>query len=456
VTFPDGFGWGTATASYQIEGAVAAGGRSQSVWDTWSHVPGKISDGTNGDRADDHYHRYTEDVDLMAALGTQFYRFSVAWPRLQPDGRGKLNPDGVDFYARLTDTLLDRGITPWVTLYHWDLPQVLEDEGGWPERDTALRFTDYSAQVFDAFSDRISSWTTLNEPFCASLLSYAAGQLAPGRHEPVAAIHAAHHLLLGHGMALEAMRSSAAPKHQFGLTLNLSPVVAANDSDADHDAARRIDALSNRLFLDPVLTSTYPADLIDDLSDLMSFDHVLDGDLELIGQTIDVLGINYYTTSVVRAGAGHRFHGTPYVGSGDVHFVATGRPQTARGWEIHPDGLYDLLTHISTHYDAPALWITENGAAYHDVVTPDGGVHDPERIAYLDAHFRAAHRDIADGVDLRGYFVWSLMDNFEWAFGESSRFGLVHVDYESQVRTPKDSARWFAKVIAFNGLAGVS
>jgi beta-glucosidase len=452
ITFPDGFGWGTATASYQIEGAVDIDGRSPSVWDTFSHTPGMITDGTNGDRADDHYHRWPEDVDLMSDLGLKFYRFSFAWPRLQPDGRGQLNQAGVDFYSRLTDRLLERGIIPWVTLYHWDLPQVLEDAGGWPVRDTALRFADYSAQVFDALSDKIDHWTTLNEPFCASLLSYAAGALAPGRNEPIAGIHAAHHLLLGHGLALQAMRDKATANHQFGLTLNLSPVAPATESPADVDAARRIDALANRLFLDPVLVGTYPADLVEDLASLMSFDHVQDGDLELISQPIEALGVNYYMKHGVKAGKNHRFHGTPYVGAGDVDFVGAGLPQSARGWEINPDGLYELLTHLTRTYPAgPALWITENGIALKDVVDSDGIVHDPERIDYLDAHFRAAHRAIANGVDLRGYFVWSLMDNFEWSYGESSRFGLIHVDFETQVRTPKDSAGWFARVIADNG-----
>ena len=452
VTFPDGFGWGTATASYQIEGAVAEGGRSPSVWDTFSHTPGMITDGSNGDRAADHYHRWAEDVDLMVDLGTNFYRFSFAWPRLQPDGQGKLNAEGLAFYDRLADRLLERGITPWVTLYHWDLPQILEDEGGWPKRDTAHRFVDYSTQVFDALSDRIEHWTTLNEPFCAGLISYAAGQLAPGRNEPVAGIHAVHHLLLGHGLALQSMREKARPEHQFGLTLNLSPVAPATGSSADADAARRIDALSNRLFLDPILKGSYPEDLVEDLAPLMSFDHVQDGDLELISQPIEALGINYYTKYVVAAGRQHRYHGTPYVGAGDVDFVGAGLPQSARGWEVNPDGLYELLTHLNRTYNVPPLWITENGMALNDVVDADGAVHDPDRIAYLDAHFRAAHRAIADGVDLRGYFIWTLTDNFEWSFGESSRFGLVHVDYETQVRTPKDSAAWYANVTANNGL----
>ena len=455
-TFPAGFGWGTATASYQIEGAVQADGRSPSIWDTFSHTPGMITDGTDGDRANDHYHRWADDVDLMGRLGTGFYRFSLAWPRLQPDGRGDLHRAGLDFYARLVDRLLERGITPWVTLYHWDLPQVLEDAGGWPNRDVASRFADYSRQVFDALGDRIDYWTTLNEPFCSGLLGYAAGEHAPGRHEPVSAIHAVHHLLLGHGLAVQAMRDRARPDQQFGITLNLSPYAAATDSAADIDAARRMDGVGNRLFLDPVLRGRYPADVVEDLASLMSFDHVRDGDLKLISGPIDALGINYYTRHVVRAGTGHRFHHTAYVGSGDVEIVSTGAPRTARGWEITPDGLYEVLTHVSRSYDAPPLWITENGAACDDKVSADGKVHDPERIAYLDAHFRAALRAIADGVNLRGYFVWTLMDNFEWAYGESSRFGLVHVDFETQARTLKDSAAWYASVIAANGLSADS
>jgi beta-glucosidase len=339
-----------------------------------------------------------------------------------------------------------------VTLYHWDLPQVLEDAGGWPERDAAYRFAEYSGRVFARLGDRVSHWTTLNEPFCAGLLSYAAGVLAPGRHEPIAGIRAVHHLLLGHGLALEALRRSSAPHHQFGLTLNLSPVSAATSSEEDIDAARRIDALSNRLFLDPVLAGSYPADLISDLEPLTGFDHVLDGDLHHIGQPIDLLGVNYYTTSLVKAGAGHKYHNTGYVGAGDVDFVPAGHPTTARGWEIDPDGLYELLMRLSHDYQTPPMWITENGAACDDRPDADGAVHDPDRIAYLDSHFRAAHRAIRDGVDLRGYFVWTLLDNFEWSFGESSRFGLVHVDYDTQRRIPKDSAHWFAQVTARNGL----
>ena len=455
LAFPDGFGWGVATASYQIEGAIDVDGRSPSIWDTFSHRPGMIADGTNGDRANDHYRRWEEDVDLMSQLGTNFYRFSLAWPRLQPDGRGSLNQAGVDFYARLVDRLLDRGIKPWVTLYHWDLPQVLEDAGGWPRRDTAKRFADYVHRVFQTLGDRIDYWTTLNEPFCSGLLGYAAGNHAPGRHEPIGAIHAVHHLLLGHGLALEAMRDGARPGQSFGITLNVEPFEGATDSPEDQDAQRRIDGIANRLFLDPLLRGAYPEDVIEDLAPLMTFDHVKSGDLEIISKPLDAFGVNLYKKYVVRAGFGHKFQNTPYVGSGDVDIVPTGRPTTARGWEINPDMLYEVLVRLTKDYDSPPLWITENGAAYNDKVSGDGKVHDPQRTAYLDGHLRAALRALADGVDLRGYFVWTLLDNFEWSFGEAARFGLIHCDFDTQVRTPKDSAAWFAKVVAANALSDV-
>ncbi len=462
IRFPEGFGWGTATASYQIEGAVAEDGRSPSIWDTFSHTPGAIVDGTNGDRANDHYHRWAQDVELLADLDVGFQRFSLAWPRLQPDGRGALEQRGVDFYARLADALQDKGIQPWVTLYHWDLPQVLEDAGGWPERDTALRFADYAEKVHAALGDRIRFWTTMNEPYCSSILGYSAGAHAPGRKEPAAAIRAAHHLLLGHGLAVQAMRAgtgspgtSDGTDHQFGITINLTPTIPATDSAADVDAARRADGVANRLFLDPVLRGSYPDDVVADLAPLLDFSHVHDGDLATIAQPLDACGINYYTRHLVAAGSGDRFApGTSFPGAADTEVLPRGIPTTARDWEIDPDGLHAILTHVWEQYSPPPLWVTENGAAYDDVVSPDGAVHDPERIAYLDAHFRAAARAIADGVDLRGYFVWTLMDNFEWGFGESSRFGLVHVDYATQQRTPKDSARWFAGVAARNGLAG--
>jgi len=458
VMFPEGFGWGTATASYQIEGAVDADGRTKSIWDTFSHEPGRIKDGTNGDRACDHYNRWEEDVSLIAELGAPFYRFSLAWPRLQPGGTGPLNQAGIDFYARLADSLREKGVTPWVTLYHWDLPQELEDAGGWPNRDTAYRLADFGAAVYEVLGDHIDIWTTLNEPLCSSLLSYADGEHAPGRQEPASAVRAAHHLLLGHGLTMQRWNKVRKPGHEFGITINLSPVIPMSDTPEDLDAARRVDGVTNRLFLDPVLKGEYPADVIEDLKPLMDFSHVKDGDLEIIHQPMDALGINYYQRNPVRTGgpdALDRFRpGVMAVGTGDVEQCSQGLPLTGRGWEIDPEGMVEVLRMVCEGYDAPPLWVTENGSSWVDEPGTDGVFHDEERVAYLDSHIRAARAALDAGVDLRGYFVWSLMDNFEWAYGESSRFGLIHVDYETQKRTPKDSFRWFQNVVTHNGIRG--
>ena len=441
MSFPDGFQWGVATASYQIEGAVSEDGRAPSIWDTFAHTPGAVRDGDTGDVADDHYHRWAEDVELIAGLGVDLYRFSLAWPRLQPSGRGALNQAGVDFYARLVDALLERGVQPWVTLYHWDLPQALQDDGGWPERDTAERFAEYAALVHEQLCDRVGIWTTLNEPWCSAFLGHAQGRHAPGIQDDEAALRAAHHLLLGHGMAVRAMRERA-PANRFGLTLNLTPTDPASDDPADVDAARRIDALANRLFLDPVLLGRYP----EDVPPLP----VQDGDEAIIAQPLDLLGVNYYFRQLARGGV-NGDGPSPWVGARDVEFVARGLPRTEMGWEIDAQGLYDVLGRVHRDYPAIPLYVTENGAAFPDVVAEDGRVADPDRVAYLDSHVRAARRAIADGVDLRGYFVWTLLDNFEWGHGYSKRFGLVHVDFETLQRTPKDSARWFAEVTRRNG-----
>jgi beta-glucosidase len=438
MSFPDGFAWGTATASYQIEGAVAEGGRSKSIWDTFSHTPGKVDNDDHGDVADDHYHRYAEDIGHMADMGVGWYRFSLAWPRIQPDGLGALNPRGLDFYARLVEALLERDIRPWVTLYHWDLPQVLEDEGGWPNRDTAERFAEYALATHAALGDRVEHWTTLNEPWCSSILGYSAGAHAPGRTDPGDAIQAAHHLLLGHGLATKAMREQN-PAHTFGITLNLSPTDPASDAPEDVDAARRADGIANRFFLDPLLKGGYP----DDLG--FPTGHVRDGDLEAIGAKLDFLGVNYYFRTVVRRGE-DKGGPTIWPFNGDIDPVERGLPKTDMGWEIDPDGLYDILTRVAREYPGVPLYVTENGAAF------DTGVHDTDRVEYLRTHFAAAERAIADGVDLRGYFVWSLLDNFEWAYGYSKRFGLIHVDYETLERTPKDSAVFYAAVTRANGL----
>jgi beta-glucosidase len=462
--FPAGFVWGAATASYQIEGAVAEGGRRPSIWDTFAHTPGKVFGGDTGDVADDHYHRYDQDVALLADLGATHYRFSLAWPRLQPDGRGPLNPAGADFYERLVDALLAKGVQPWVTLYHWDLPQALEDAGGWPAREVASRFAEYAGLAYERLRDRVVHWTTLNEPWCAAYLGYADGTHAPGRTEPVAAVRAAHHLLLGHGLALQAMRAHGArgadgTQRSFGITLNLYPVDPLTERDDDRDAARRIDGLFNRQFLEPVLRGRYPADLLDDLAPVTGAEHVHDGDEQTIAEPVDFLGINYYSRMVVRVGGGQRHQpGTAsvWVASNDVEFVSRDLPRTEMGWEVDAQGLYDVLSRVQRDYGPLPLYVTENGAAYADEVAADGTVADPLRVAYLDSHFRTAHRAIADGIDLRGYFVWTLIDNFEWAWGFSKRFGLVYVDYTTQRRIPKQSARWFSEVTRRNGLLPLS
>jgi beta-glucosidase len=451
LSFPDGFAWGTATASYQIEGAVAEDGRLPSIWDTFSHTPGTVTAGDTGDVACDHYHRYPEDLALLARLGVTHYRFSLAWPRVQPTGSGPLNPAGVDFYSRLVDGLLERGITPWVTLFHWDMPQAVEDAGGWPARDTAARFAEYAAAIHERLGDRVADWTTLNEPWCAAFLGYADGYHAPGRADQADAVRAAHHLLLGHGLAVRALREQGA--RQLGITLNLYPVNAASGSDDDADAARRIDGLMNRLFLDPVLRGVYPADVLKDLAPVTGTDHVRDEDLGVIGTPLDFLGVNYYSRHVVRAGTAKPGRPSHWPGAADVEFVRRpGVPVTEMGWEIDPDGLYETLTRVAREYGPLPVYVTENGAAFDDRVTESGEVHDEARRAYLDGHFRAAHRALSEGVDLRGYFVWTLLDNFEWAHGYSKRFGLVHVDFATQRRTVKDSGRWFAGVTRANAL----
>ncbi|MFD9737366.1 GH1 family beta-glucosidase [Umezawaea sp. NPDC059074] len=434
-----GFVWGAATSSYQIEGAVAEDGRGPSIWDTFAATPGKVDNGDTGEVAADHYHRYREDVALMADLGLGAYRFSVAWPRVQPLGSGAVDQRGLDFYRRLVDALLDKGIEPWPTLYHWDLPQPLEDAGGWPERDTALRFADYAAVVHEALADRVTHWTTLNEPWCSAFLGYATGRHAPGRREPAAAVRAAHHLLLGHGLAVRAMAGA-----RVGVTLNLTTVSPRGPADAD--AARRIDGMQNRIFLDPLLRGSYPADVVDDLRGTTSFDHVRPDDLATISAPLDFLGVNYYSPMLVARSAVP----TPsaYVGSPHVEMVDGGRARTSIGWEIDAGGLRDLLLRLRDEYPAVPLHITENGAAFDD------SPHDTARIAYLADHLRACAEAIDLGVPLRGYFAWSLLDNFEWSYGYAQRFGLVHVDYATQRRTLKDSARWYADVIARGGELG--
>ncbi|MEU8495689.1 GH1 family beta-glucosidase [Streptomyces lavendulae] len=450
LRFPHGFRWGTATAAYQIEGAATEGGRTPSIWDTFSHTPGKVRNGDTGDIAADHYHRMREDVALMKRLGVSDYRFSVSWPRVQPTGSGPGSPQGLDFYRRLTDTLLDAGIRPVATLYHWDLPQELEDAGGWPRRETAERFAEYASLTAGALGDRVATWTTLNEPWCAAFLGYASGEHAPGRTDPAAALRAAHHLNLAHGRAVQALRASAAPSAEVSLTLNLHAVRPLTDSAADRDAARRIDALGNRVFLDPVFHARLPQDLVRDTAALTDWSFVRDGDLRTASAPIDSLGVNYYAPTLVAAGG----HPTPSpwpAAGGHVGFPRLPGHRTAMDWPVDAEGLYGLLTALHEELPGVPLLVTENGAAYDDYADPAGRVRDPERIAYLRAHLAAVHRAIERGAAVRGYFLWSLLDNFEWAHGYGKRFGIVHVDFASQRRTPKDSARWYADVIARGG-----
>jgi beta-glucosidase len=448
--FPQSFVFGLATAAYQIEGSVDADGRGDSIWDTFARKPGAIADGLTGEPGDDHYRRMSEDVALLADLGVDAYRFSLSWPRLQATGKGPVNTRGLDFYKRLADELLAHGIAPWVTLYHWDLPQELEDAGGWLERDTAHRFAEYSALAADGLGDIVTNWITLNEPWCSAFLGYASGIHAPGRTEGSQAARAAHHLLLGHGLAVPILREKV-PQASVGVTLNLYSVRPGEDLPADIDATRRIDGLSNRLFLDPVLTGSYPQDVLDDLDESQWFaDNARPADLAAISAPIDFLGINYYSRHTVAVGMMDSAPSS-YPGSESVQFVDTGAPRTQMGWEIVPEGLIDVLEMAHTRAPELPLVITENGSAFEDVVGPDGVVHDAERRDYLQQHLAACADAVGRGLPLGGYFAWSLMDNFEWAWGYSRRFGLVHVDYETQKRTIKDSGAWFARFLKGSG-----
>ncbi|MFF5173887.1 GH1 family beta-glucosidase [Micromonospora sp. NPDC000089] len=456
LRFPENFVWGAATAAYQIEGAVRDDGRGPSIWDTFSRTPGKVFAGHTGDVACDHYFRYAEDVALMAELGLAAYRFSVAWPRIRPDGAGPVNPRGLDFYDRLTDALLDRGIDPIVTLYHWDLPQALQDRGGWTNRETAEHFAEYALVVHGRLGDRIRTWTTLNEPWCSAYLGYGSGVHAPGERDAGAAFRAVHHLLLGHGLAARALRAAGA--EIVGITLNPADVRPADPtSAADAAAVRLVDGLHNRIFLDPLTGAGYPVDVLEHVARLVEPTFLQDGDEKVIAAPLDLLGVNYYAPTYVAgrpdgAGGGGAYPGT----DGAVEFLPPAGPLTDMGWMIEPAGLTRLLERIATDYPGLPLLITENGAAFPDRAGAESGgagqVQDDDRIAYLDGHLRAAHEAISRGVDLRGYLVWSLLDNFEWAEGYRKRFGIVGVDYLTQRRTPKSSARWYQEVISRNGL----
>jgi beta-glucosidase len=450
-TFPEGFLWGAATAAYQIEGAASEGGRGPSIWDTFSHTPGAIAGGDTGDIATDHYHRYLQDVDLLSSLNLAAYRFSVSWPRVQPAGHGSVNAEGLDFYDRLVDALLARGIMPAATLYHWDLPQPLEDAGGWPSRDTAGRFADYATIVHDALGDRVELWTTLNEPWCSAYLGYLSGRHAPGRTSAADAMAAMHHLLLGHGLAVQSMRANARHVERFSITVNLSEVIADTGDPEDQAAALLMDGLQNRLFLDPLLRGTYPQDVVAATQGVSDWGFVQSGDLATISQPLDHLGVNYYFP--IRVAADSTSPGLAgYPSTEGIRAVAPSGPLTDMGWEISPESFTWMLARLQADYAVPII-VTENGTACPDLLQPTGRVEDRERIAFLEGHLGALHDAIGQGVDVRGYFVWSLLDNFEWAEGFAKRFGLVFVDYESLARYPKNSAHWYAAVARSNGLA---
>ena len=442
-SFPKDFIWGTATAAYQIEGAWNEDGRGESIWDRFSHTPGKTRGGANGDVACDHYHRWPADLDLMVELGVQAYRLSIAWPRILPTGRGQVNQAGLDFYSQLIDGLLERGITPYVTLYHWDLPVALEDSGGWPARATAEAFAEYAAIVAQAFGDRVKHWITINEPWCVSMLSYQIGEHAPGRKDWAAALAASHHTLLAHGLAVAAIRQHC-PDGEVGITLNFTAAVPASNSPADRDAARLFDGYFNRWFLDPICGRGYPADMVDAyraagyLGPQGIADLVQPGDLAIVAAPTDFLGVNYYTRDLVAASEP----------PGAWQSIRLDTPRTAMGWEIYPDGLYMLLLRLTSAYDLPKLFITENGVSYMDGPDADGRVRDERRIDYFEQHLSACQRAIAAGAPLAGYFYWSLLDNFEWGHGYDQRFGIVYVGYATQQRTPKDSFYWYKALIA--------
>jgi beta-glucosidase len=430
--FPRGFVWGAATSSFQIEGGRA--GRAESIWDRFCTVPGAILDGSNGDVACGHHEHAATDVGLMRGLGLGAYRFSISWPRVIPDGRGDVAPAGLDFYDRLVDQLLAAGIEPYVTLYHWDLPQTLEDEGGWPERATAFHFAEYADAVAAALGDRVKHWATLNEPYCVSHFGYTTGFMAPGRTSVADGFAAAHHLLLGHGLAVERLRSRV-PDAEVGIVLNFNPMHPASSDPTDVAAAAAKDALHNRWFAEPIAGLGYPID--DTGDDRWSGAEILDSDLAIIAVPLDVLGVNYYSRALVDAT--------------DERIEPPG-PVTAMGWEIYPEGLAETLRWLDERCHFRRYLITENGAAMDDRPDATGFVDDQDRIDYLRGHLQVVRELIDEGIPVGGYFAWSLLDNFEWAYGYTQRFGLIRVDYDTLERIPKASADWYAGVAGANAL----
>ncbi|MEV6875078.1 GH1 family beta-glucosidase [Amycolatopsis sp. NPDC051128] len=451
TSFPPGFRWGVATSAFQIEGATRSDGRGPSIWDTFAAVPGAVAGGDTGEPAADHYHRWPRDLTLLAGLGVDSYRFSVSWPRIQPSGRGAVSPKGLGFYRQLVEGLREREIEPFLTLYHWDLPQALEDEGGWRSRDTALRFAEYAALVHEELGDVVDHWTTLNEPYPCAVAGYGEGRHAPGAREGHGALAAAHHLLLGHGLAVRAMRSQAPSHHRFGIVLNQSPVVPVSDSAADSAAAARQDTLLRRQFTDPLFGGRYAPGLTAMFDGVSDFSFRADGDLETIGAPLDYLGVNYYYRLHV-ADAPHREPDPARRTAADIGVDTTRLPdvpRTGMGWPVEPEGLTEALAGLHNRYAGlPPMYVTENGCVYPDVLDDQGMFADEQRVEFLRSHIDAARAAVAAGVDLRGYFCWSLLDNFEWAHGYKHRFGLVHVDYTTQRRTPRASYHWYRDHIA--------
>ncbi len=458
LVFPAGFTWGAATAAYQIEGAAETDGRGPSVWDTFSHTPGKVRGGDTGDIACDSYHRYEQDADLLRSLGLSGYRFSISWPRVLPAGAGAVNQAGLDYYKSLLDALAERGISAAATLYHWDLPQALQDRGGWTARDTAQAFADYATLMAEALGDRVTRWITLNEPLVVAHNGHRTGVHAPGITDPGAAAAVTHHLLLGHGLGTAAIRA-AVPDAKVGITLNLTPVRLATSQNGSAEAleqARLVaDATHNGLFLEPVLHGRYPEHAPAAILPPAGLIH--EGDLEVIGAPVDFLGVNYYQPDHLRAGDPDNLRRgedrpTPGVEGGVVHYSPDGMERTAMGWLVDPDGLYELLIRLSKEAPGLPLYITENGCAAEDYINPDGQVNDLERIKFLHLHLAAAARAARDGACLAGYYVWSLLDNFEWAYGYQKRFGIVYVDFATQRRIPKASSAFFAKIASDNAV----
>jgi beta-glucosidase len=445
---PEGFFFGAATASYQIEGAHDADGRGPSIWDTYCREPGRVLNGDTGDVACDHYHRYREDVALLAGLGVDSYRFSIAWPRIQPEGTGPANAAGLDFYDRLVDELLDAGIAPAATLYHWDLPQALEDRGGWRVRETAERFAEYTGLVAARLGDRVDRWITLNEPFCTAFVGYAIGRHAPGAREGRGVLAAAHHLLVGHGLAVRALRAAGAD--EVGITLNPDRLVPATAAPTDLMAVRRAETLHNEVWLDPLFAGRYPLFEAQTWGEMADGSYREDGDLAVIGEPLDFVGVNYYRPTTV-ADAPYADPDPATRTAVDIRAAETLRDdvrRTTMGWPVVPESFTELLTDLVRRYPTlPPVIITENGSAEPDVVAESGQVHDADRVAYLRDHLAAVAAAIDAGVDVRGYYVWSLLDNFEWAYGYERRFGLVHVDYDTLQRLPKDSYRWYRDMI---------